>query len=208
MGKRAKIITVKNSILTLAVFVFLLFFQGKTYQEVVQTQDNSQIQAVIKQSYILEAAAGKTFDISSFNQVFINDPRGGDLSSSTIDFVNSVFQYEIEGDLGYLDYKKAYYTWWKNGAIKYESLQQNAENENRILTTAELLSLVDEDGRIPLQRLQGDISLPELVFISIEIHDDLAFVVFDDGPRTNKMTLVKIENDWFIAGNKFLSIHP
>jgi hypothetical protein len=109
---------------------------------------------------------------------------------------------------GYLDYKIAYYSWWEKGALKYEELKRNADNENRALTTNEVKTLVDNKGRMALTRLKSESVPAKLTFLSIDIKNDVAIAVFDDGPRTNQMTLVKVENKWFIAGNKFLSIHP
>jgi len=52
------------------------------------------------------------------------------------------------------------------------------------------------------------LQIPEIKFISITINDDHAIATFDDGPRTNEMTLVKVDGKWLIAGNKILSLHP
>lgn len=37
---------------------------------------------------------------------------------------------------------------------------------------------------------------------------EIASVIFDDGPGTNKMIVVKIKDKWYIAGNMILSVHP
>ncbi len=49
---------------------------------------------------------------------------------------------------------------------------------------------------------------PEIQFISIAVDGDQAVATFDDGPRTNEMTFVKIDGKWLIAGNKILALRP
>ena len=110
---------------------------------------------------------------------------------------------------GYLDYKLSYYSWWKDGATRIEELMAKANKEDRqSLTKDEVKSLTDNKGRMALGRLKGDYVPVNLVFSSIDIQDGVAIVIFDDGPRTNQMILVNLNNKWLIAGDKFLSIHP
>ena len=196
-------------IVVILVSFGLITSKGKAQVGVPQTTDALQIQEVIKKSYELEALAGRNFDLSSFQDVFINDPRGGVLSSNTIGFVNDVTTEPKKPSYGYLDYKIAYYSWWKNGATKIEGLQAKAEKENRpSLSKDELNSLVDNKGRMAMGRMQGNYVPSNLVFSSIDIQGEVAVAIFDDGPRTNQMTLVKVNNKWLIAGDIFLSIHP
>jgi hypothetical protein len=46
------------------------------------------------------------------------------------------------------------------------------------------------------------------MFIAIAIDGDQSVATFDDGLRTNEMTLVKVDENWLIAGNKILALHP
>jgi hypothetical protein len=140
--------------------------------------------------------------------VFINDQRGGQLEQPFIDLITSVAQEKGASKYGYLDYKLAYYTWWKNGSLQYEAIESKAKSENRKMTKEELKSLFDEKGRLAMPRLKGEEKKPYLSYTTIEVNDDMAIAIFDDGPRTNQMTLVKIEGQWFIAGNKITAVHP
>ncbi|MCZ7552964.1 MAG: hypothetical protein M5U05_10340 [Anaerolineales bacterium] len=76
------------------------------------------------------------------------------------------------------------------------------------MTKDDVRSLFDEKGRLAMPRLKGDIVKKNLAFNSIEVNTDTAVVVFNDGSRTNQMTLVKIDNNWLIAGNKIIAVHP
>ncbi len=209
MNKRVLIIA--SSIAVIMILTALLIATsapGKAYPGVSQTKEVDEIQKVIEASYVIEAKAGRDFDTSKLQDVFINDLRGGDLSQSTVEFVESVSPDNDKDSYGYLDYKLAYYSWWKKGALQMEALFTTVKNENRKMTKEEMRSLFDQKGRLAMPRLKGVSVKKNISFDSIEVKGDTAVAVFDDGPRTNQMTLVKLENKWFIAGNKILSVHP
>lgn len=195
-------------IIVAAIFSFGLFKHSEKAQEgIPQTQDARDIQEVIQKSYDLEGMAGRTFDTSSFKDVFINDPRF-ELDPSTVKFITDVTNEPIKDKYGYLDYKLAYFNWWKEGALKIERYRAKAKEEGRqSLTEEETKSLMDENGRAAAPRLQGDFEPNVLYFFTIDVHDDIATATFDDGPRTVKMTLVKVKDKWLIAGATILSIH-
>jgi len=67
-----------SALVIVVVMVSVGFFTsiGKAQERVPQTKDALQIQEVIKKSYEIEALAGRTFDFSSFKDVFVNDSRG------------------------------------------------------------------------------------------------------------------------------------
>jgi len=181
-------------------------------KDMPDTADAQQIMRTIQRAYELEAKAACTFDISEFPTVFINDPRGGALDPSTAEFVRDVLNGPSLPAPGYLDYKVAYYQWWAEGAARWEALQARAAAEGRNLTQDEMASLVDSKGRMAGPRgcpgPEAGGSKIDLEFLSLHINGDVASVVFDDGPRTNQMTLVKVNHQWYIAGNRILALHP
>jgi hypothetical protein len=213
-GAKMKKWTVATMMGTLLVLSVLIFSNRSVSTEQVRaegmpnTADTERIVQTIKRAYELEEKAARTFDTTEFASVFINDPRGGTLDASTIDFVKDVTNNPRLTMIGYLDYKVAYYKWWEIGALQIEALQDKAQAEQRPLSQDELLSLVDSKGRVAMPRAQGPISPVYLEFLSISIDNDVAIVVFDDGPRTNKMILVRVNEEWYIAGNEILSVHP
>lgn len=209
-----KLIVLRTAITVLSILALLgatpaaVTAPGKAAAGIPQTADTDAIRKVIAQSYQLEAEAGHTFDTSRFADVFTNDPRGGQLSPSTIEFIESVPGAGGKSTYGYLDYKLAYFSWWEQGALKIERLKLKTNAENRQMTAAEMRSLYDQQNRLAMPRLQGEVSAPHLSFHSIEIQGDTAVAIFDDGPRTNQMTLTKTGTNWRIAGNRFTAIHP
>jgi len=208
MNKRVLFILATSiAIMVIAGFFISTSKPGKAYPGVRQTKETDEIRKVIEASYAIEAKAGRVFDTSKFQVVFINDPRGGELSQSTVEFIESNNGYH-KASYGYLDYKLAYFSWWEKGAIQLETLFTKVKNENRKMTKDEMRSLFDQQGRLAMPRLKGESVKKNLSFESIENKGDTAVAIFDDGPRTNQMILVKVENQWLIAGNKILSVHP
>lgn len=55
---------------------------------------------------------------------------------------------------------------------------------------------IESSGRVAMPRAQGSID------------GDTALAIFDDGPWTNRMTLVKVNNQWYVAGNEILAVYP
>ncbi len=208
MNKRVLLIVASSIIImVIAGLLIATSVPGKAYPGVQQTKETDEIQKVIEASYAIEAKAGRDFDTSKFQDAFINDTRGGELSQSTVEFIESV-DANHKASYGYLDYKLAYFSWWEKGALQLETLFAKVKNENRKMTKDEMRSLFDQKGRLAMPRLKGESTKKNLSFDSIEIKGDTAVAIFDDGPRTNQMILVKVENQWFIAGNKILSVHP
>lgn len=175
---------------------------------VPNSEASRRIQETIVLSYVIENEAAMTFDTSRFATVFVDDDRG-DLSLDQLKFVQNVTQQINKTDFGYLTYKLAYYNWWSKGAIAMEELQAKAVEENRDITKEEIQKLIEsQSGLLPPARAEFLIEEPNIKFISLTINEDLSTVTFDDGPRTNEATLVKINGSWFIAGNSILALHP
>ena len=207
--KSFSIIIVSIVLLSISVIPSSTFVsKSHAYEGLPQSMDADLIIETIQKSYEIENSVAMTFDLFLLEKVYVNDQRGGELSSSTSEFVRSVVGDHSPNNLGYLDYKIAYFSWWKAGALKLEDLKSRAIKENRNLTESELKSLIDENGRVAMPRSQGIQASTELHFISLDIVDDVATSVFDDGLRTNQMILVKLGSQWYIAGNKILSLHP
>lgn len=196
-----------------ALIILLAAIVGVSRQTTVQvnaapgvpdTPDSRQIQATIRRAYELRALAGRTFDTIEFASVFVNDPRGGKLPPEWLKLVEDVTGTSSD-TTGYLDYELAYYEHWKVGALRLEELWAKAAEEGRQLTLEEVQSLKDRSGRIAAPRAPEGVRI-QIDFKSIVVEGDVATAVFDDGPRLNEMTLVKIDGKWYIAGNKILRI--
>ncbi|RPJ27329.1 MAG: hypothetical protein EHM33_08460 [Chloroflexi bacterium] len=161
----------------------------------------------IERAYDIEAEAAHTFDLSKFSTVFINDPRFP-LPSSTLQDVREMTDNLSLESAGYLDYKMAYYSWRRDGALHLDKLKEKAKAENRSLTQTEVRSLTDKYGRTAPPRTQETTRNIPVKFISMGINDDISYVVIDDGPRTRQLTLILVDKKWYIAGTKGISIHP
>jgi hypothetical protein len=173
------------------------------------TPEAKKIMKTIEDAYNIEVEAAHTFDLKKFPTVFMNDPRYP-MAPATLQVVREMTDNLSLESAGYLDYKLAYYTWWGEGAVLQETLKAKAKAENRKLTKEEKQSLTDQYGRTAPLRPEGSSTTRKnpVRFISMEVNDDIALVVIDDGPRTVELTLVLVDNHWYIAGIKGISIHP
>lgn len=95
-----------------------------------------------------------------------------------------------------------------DATINAEKTKEKAKSENRDLTPEEKRSLVDQNGRIAPARSQSPIRSLPLTFLSVEVNDDIATVVVNDGPRTIELFLVLVDKKWYIAGTKGVAFHP
>jgi hypothetical protein len=201
------------SMIILAVALFLRPMGSQSdvlaFLGITDNEDSKLIRETIIRSYKIENEAAMTFDNSKFPSVFIDDARGADLSSSQLKFVQNVTQQHLQTDFGYLTYKQTYFAWWSKGAIAMEELMAKANQEEHSITKEEVQDLIGSNsGLMPPARAEAVEEDPEIRFISLVIDGDQSVVTFDDGPRTNEMTLVKINGDWLIAGNRILALHP
>jgi hypothetical protein len=197
----------------LVVFLMVVFALPKqaaiAFVGVPKTTDSKSIQETIIKSYKIMDKAAVTFDnIPDFDSVFVNDARGGKLSPSQLKLMQDITQEPSKTYFGYLDFMVAYFTSWGKGAAAVDGLDAKLKKEKRNATKEEMQSLVDSAGKPASPRSSGEEEPTKIEFISIAVDGDQAIATFDDGPRTNEMTLVKIDGKWLIAGNKILSIHP
>ena len=172
---------------------------------VPETADSEAIQETIIKSYRIEEKAAETFDTSAFDSVFVNDIRGRELSPGQTKLMQDITNQPSKTDFGYLDYKVAYFTSQGKKQAAWDELDAKIKKEKRDPTKEEIQTLADTSGRM---LTLAEAEPAELRFISIAVDGEQAIATFDDGPRTNEMTLVRIDKKWFIAGNQILSMHP
>lgn len=181
--------------------------QSKPGYKIPDTPEAKEIMKVVENAYDIETEAAFTFDIKKFPEVFINDPRFP-LDPATLQTVKELTNNPLLETAGYLDYKIAFYSWRIDATINAEKIKEKAKQENRDLTQEEKESLIDQNGRIAPARAQGPIRTLPLTFLSVEVNDDIAAVVVNDGPRTLEIFLVLVDKKWYIAGTKGVAFHP
>jgi hypothetical protein len=159
----------------------------------------------VENSYDIQAEAAYTGDLSKFPTVFINDPRF-ELDPYTLQVVREMTNQPDLKSGGWLDYKMAYYSWRINSTRHAEELRATAKAENRDLTEAEKASLVDPYGRSAPMPAQDGVNDLTLTFMSVEVKEDVATVVYSDGVVEAELTIVLVDGRWYIAAFKGLKI--
>jgi hypothetical protein len=204
---RRKMLYLVAILLIFTAFGFSNNVLGLSASHSANTTDEKEIKRTIERAYDITAEAAYNFDLRKFPEVFINDPRFP-VPASTLQVVREMTNNLSLESAGYLDYKVAYFTHWRDGAILLESIQAKAKEEKRKLTKEESDLLIDSYGRPAGSRAQKPTRNQPIEIISIEITGDIAFAIVNDGPTTSQLTLVLVDEKWYIAGSSILSVHP
>ena len=165
-----------------------------------------EIMRTIERAYDIEVEAAYTFDIKKFPTVFINDQRFP-VSPGTLEIIKDLTDDPSLESAGWLDYKVAFYSWRIKATLHAEAVKEKAKQENRALSKEERDSLIDSNGRSAPARAQGPTRTTSLTFMSIEVNEDVAIVILDDGTYKAELTLVFVDGSWYIAGFKGLSLN-
>jgi hypothetical protein len=171
------------------------------------TPESKEIMQRIETAYDIEAEAAYSFDLADFPSMYINDPRY-EVNLQSLEFVRDITHNPTLKSAGYLDYKTAYFTWWKEGTERFDALQDKAKSENREVTQDEIKSLIDSKWQMPPARAKTPIREISLRFISISIENDIATVYLHDGTRTVVMVLILVDKQWYIAGLRGITLNP
>jgi hypothetical protein len=172
--------------------------EGDEAKEIIKT---------VERAYDVESEVVYDFDLSKLSTVFVNDPRFP-LDSSTLQTVSELTNNPSLESAGFLDYKMAYYSWRRDATLHAETVYAKAKSENRDLTDEEKKSLVDPYGRIAPPRAKDTKREYNLTFLSVEINDDIALVVLDTVGTTVELTLVYVNDNWYITGIRGIVFHP
>jgi hypothetical protein len=196
-------------VFVMALLVLMGFTQRSLKQSLFMpdSKEEKDVIKTIKKAYKIDAEVAYTLDLSKLPTVYINDPRFP-LDVGTLQVVRDLTQNPSLESAGFLDYKMAYYSWRRDATLLSDAIHEKAKSENRDLTEDEKKSLIDPQGRIAPPRPQKPDSELMLTFLSMEINDDIALVVLDTVGSTVELTLVFVDNNWYVAGLKGISNHP
>jgi hypothetical protein len=189
---------------------------------VLDSEDARQIQATIWRAYELYEVAGRTYDLSAFPEVFVDDPRVP-LTSEQRQRLEEWFG-RVPENAGYLTYVTGCYTKVAESDRLFEEAWAKATAEGRdhllpqdYLTPEEWREIQESNARIPPPPPappRTAVSAEEVAesirentrFDSVVIDDDKAIVLFDDGATLNEATLVRSAGKWYIAGVERLAV--
>lgn len=198
-------------VVVLMIILSIVVVQGQAPQP-PSPEDAQAIEATIARSAELNAMASYTLDGSILAEVYINDPRGGELDKKDLELIQYIWQDKslTVSDVGYLDYQQALIAWEKQAIEKREAIFARMQAEGREqMTREEEASLIDETGRIAIfGRAPDPMTLPKAQFtiLSIDLQGEVATVIVDFGVFKAERVLVKIDGRWYIAGGKTLSV--
>ena len=184
----------------------LIIKRSQLTYNIPNTPEAKEIMKTIEKAYDIEVEAAYTFDIKKFPTVFINDPRFP-VSPGTLEIIKDLTDNPSLESAGWLDYKVAFYSWRIKATLHAERVKEKAKQENRALSEEERDSLIDSNGRSAPARAQGPTRTTSLTFMSIDVNEDVAIVILDDGTYKAELTLVFVDGSWYIARFKGISLN-
>jgi len=169
--------------------------------KIPDTPDTQAIIATLEHAHYLRAVAARTFDVSTFPEVFINtsDFKPNDSQRALIE---NVFDTETAKSAGYLTYMQAYYLAWKEGA----SLIQSVEVQDLSPQERDELLRTNQDKIVAPAR-QDPIGEIKLTYESITVNGDKAVVRYDSPSAYREAILVKVDGKWFVANITIIKVH-
>jgi hypothetical protein len=193
------------------IIIVLIYGQSSKAKASVAIPDNSdtkEIKLVLEEAYNQIAVASLTYDVRGFSKVFVNT-SDYPLNEQQRSSVKEVLGIDTKSNLGYLTAMQAKYIARGKSAALVKTAVEKALQEKRDLTQNELQDLIATSyGQLPPSTVyQNPDSKTELVYQSIDVKEDKAVVVYDDGAALQEAILVKINHHWFIASIKPIQIH-
>jgi hypothetical protein len=160
-------------------------------EELPDTPEAQEIIRTIQKSGEIYSEALRTSDASKFPTVFVNDPRFP-VSTGTLETVGRLTNNPSLQSAGWLDYKLAYFTW---------QIKEGTYFQIDSLHTPDPPTVFPPD-------FTWCSPPPTLHFLSMNIDNDIAIVKIDEGATTYELTLVLINNHWYIAAYHGISVSP
>ncbi len=159
-------------------------------KELPNTPEAQEIIRTVQKSEEIYSEALRTSDPSKFPTVFINDPRFP-VSAGTLETVSRLTNNPSLQSAGWLDYKLAYYSF---------QINEGSYLQVELLHTPESPTLPpDFVWCSPPSALN---------FLSMNIDGDIAVVKIHEVGRVYELTLVLVNNQWFIAAYHGISVSP
>jgi hypothetical protein len=171
-----------------------------------------QLKTLVKRYYELTGNAARTFDVSQFHTVYVNDPSIS-LSTEQADYIKQIQTREgntvkdLDGH-GMLAFWVARFTDWKRGAENLEQLQAKAEARGQHALNGADVQALKATGQPVGPARRTDVAVKTRIrFDKVIVNGTQADVVFDDGQALVHEFLVKTKDGWKIAGMRPLNIH-
>lgn len=168
-----------------------------------------EITTVTNMAYELFSTPVEEVDISRFSEVLIDTPDF-QLTTEQQDYIGQILGSEAVTGAGYLTAIQAKHTHLQHGARLLKAAEEKAAVEGRVITPEEVeaIRLQNYGAYPPSQENPEHIGRkPKLQFMSLEVNGDRAVIAYDSGPALQEATLLRIDNQWFIASNIVLQVH-
>lgn len=178
----------------------------KAGSEAPNSPEASRVKTVMERAYDLIGTAAQTYDVSGFATVFI-DTADYQLTAKQQEGVAAILGAEAAQKAGYLTAMQAHYISLGHGASLLQAALTQAKAEGHELSAEEFQAIIkanhDQVPTLP----SPVIAKTNLTYESIEIAGDRATLRYDDGAALQEAILVKIKDQWYIAGITPVWVH-
>lgn len=168
-----------------------------------------EITTVMNRAYELFSMPVEKVDIRQFSEVLIDTPDF-QLTTEQQDYIEQILGSEAVTGAGYLTAIRAKHVHLQHGAQLLDAAEEKAAAEHRLMTAEEVEAIrLQNYGAYPPSPENPEHlgRKPKLQFMSLEVTDDRAVVVYDSGPALQEAILVRIDKQWYIASNVVLQAH-
>jgi len=174
--------------------------------EAPNSPEAARVKTVMERAYDLIGTAAQTYDVSGFATVFI-DTADYQLTAKQQEGVAAILGAEAAQKAGYLTAMQAHYISLGHGASLLQAALTQAKAEGHELSAEEFQAIIkanhDQVPTLP----SPVIAKTNLTYESIEIAGDRATLRYDDGAALQEAILVKIKDQWYIAGITPVWVH-
>lgn len=197
-------------ILGLTAFGLVYFQRTNAHANTLQpdSPENQEIISTLENGYAAIAYAAETNDVTQLPNFFIDNPAYQPAENVKKN-IEQVFGPDIARKAGYLTAIQAKYIARGNAEKKMAEAMKKAHDENRELTKEEFQQVVKESNGVipPTGQYHSKTGKNELTVDKISVFGETASIFYDDGAAYQKATLVRINNQWFIANIEAQQIH-
>ncbi len=178
----------------------------KAGSEVPNSPEASSVKAVMERAYDLIGTAAQTYDVTGFATVFV-DTADYRLTPKQQEGVAAILGAEVAQKAGYLTAMQAHYISLGQGSQLLQAALVQAKAEGRELSAEEFQAIIKANhDQIPTLP-SPVVAKTNLTYESLEIAGDRATLRYDDGAALQDAILVRIKEQWYIAGITPVWVH-
>ncbi|MCB0145089.1 MAG: hypothetical protein KDE50_34730, partial [Caldilineaceae bacterium] len=171
-------------------------------------QESKDVMTVLNRFYEITGAPIETFEPNQLAEVLL-DTSDFNLTDGWRTYLSTILDEEVVNRAGFLTAMQTKWTHLQQGDALARAAMAKAEAEKREVTQDEWDELTEQNhGMLPPGLYRGEPGYTtELKFESVNIEDEQAIVLYDDGAALYKAILRLVNKQWFIVDVTPIDVH-